>query len=176
MWTSQNAGQKTTSDSCYSPGSWAEVTQGNSMAVTNPNQKPKPRKQAREARRAVVARGVVLQKSTTQIGEQLGISRMQVWREVQKPETQALIRSWMQDYHDEIRAEIPNAIAAVRDKLKPDSDERLQAVKTLGTVMEWAEGRADDGDSRPKRWEGEFVQLLEFYQSFEEPATGAQLD
>jgi hypothetical protein len=133
--------------------------------------KPKPRKQARAARSAIIARGVIEQKSPSEIGKQLGISRVQVWKETQRPETQALIQSWMQPFHDEIKAEIPNAIAAVRDGMKPGEkiNDRLQAVKTLGTVMEWAEGRREDGDNRPKRWEGEFVELLQFYQSFEKP-------
>ena len=118
----------------------------------------------RETRRAVIAQRLIEQKSTSQIGAELGLSRKTVWEEANRPETKALIQSWMQQYHEEIKAEIPKAIAAVRDELAPGMPNRLAAVKTLGTVLEWAEGsRNGDTDGTPRRWSGELVELLALY-------------
>lgn len=118
------------------------------------------------ARRAVIAGALVKQQTPAQIARSLGVSRQTVYNELANPETQALIQSWMHPHHGAIKRMIPRALSAVNKGLKPSQEmkDRLAAVKTLGTVMEWAEGaRKDDSNGKPLRWQGEFVELLALY-------------
>lgn len=129
---------------------------------------------AREARRVEIAKGVLSQQAPGQIAARLGVSRQTVYNELGAPETQELIRAWMQPHHQALQRMIPRAMSAVNKGLKPSNEirDRLQAVKTLGTMMEWAEGRPGDGDSnKPTRWSGTFDELLVMYRKITtEPA------
>jgi hypothetical protein len=122
--------------------------------------------QARERRREQIAVGAVQGKSVTQIAGEVGISRVWCSKELNRPETQNLIRSWMEPHREAIKRMIPRALAAVNESLKPSQDirDRLSGVKTLGTVMDWAEGEpGDDSDNSGRKWSGSLTELLDLY-------------
>ncbi len=125
-------------------------------------------KLARTARRKAIVQGLIEQRPVTAVAQAIGISRKTLYAELHQPETQALIRSWMEPHHNAIRRMIPRALAAVNTGLKPSQEmrDRLQAVKTLGTVMGWAQGSTDgDSDNQTgRRWSGEFVELLGMFR------------
>lgn len=131
--------------------------------------KARKRGEVRECRRQQIAAGVVHGKPVKQIADELGISREHCSRELNRPETQELIRCWMEPHHAAIRRMIPRALAAVNKGLKPSQDirDRLAAVKTLGAVMQWAEGKRgeDDGDNATRKFSGTLEDLLTLYRA-----------
>ena len=121
------------------------------------------------ARRKAIATGLIQQQTPTQLSKVLGVSRETIYQELRAPETQQLIRSWMEPHHAAIKRMIPRALAAVHKGMKPSQEmrDRLNAVKTLGTVMGWAEGNANDGDSdhsRNLKFSGQMESLLVLYR------------
>jgi hypothetical protein len=120
---------------------------------------------AKRARREVIARGLIEQKTPSQLATTLNISRETVYQEIRNPETQSLIRSWMEPHHAAIKRMIPRALAAVNKGLKPSQEtrDRLKAVETLGKVMAWAQGDADDSGTKDKRFSGQLIELLALY-------------
>jgi hypothetical protein len=135
--------------------------------------KPKPRKAtpknkvSKRARRVVIAKALVEQHRPAEIAHAIGVSRKTIYEELKHPETQELIREWMKPHHSAIRRMIPRALAAVNTGLKPRNDmiDRLRAVKVLGNVMTWAQGKEPDGETgRPKKFEGTMEELLILYR------------
>ncbi len=127
--------------------------------------------EARKARRSVIAKAVVAQTPTRQIAANLGISRQAVYQELAQPETKELIQSWMRPHHESIKRMIPRALATVNKGLKPSNEmrDRLNAVKTLGVCMEWAEGKKDDSNGTPLRFDGTLEELLVTFRRITTP-------
>jgi hypothetical protein len=127
---------------------------------------PEPRGKnatAKSVRRKAIVKALVNQQKPADIAATLGVCRKTVYNELDHPETKALIREWMQPHHRAIQRMIPRALATVNKGMKPSNEmrDRLNAVKTLGTVMQWAEGRTEDGDERkPLRFDGTLTELL----------------
>jgi predicted transcriptional regulator len=119
-------------------------------------------------RRQKIAEAVVQGKVLPQIAAELGITKQSVHYHLQQPETQGLIRQWMQPHHDSIKRMIPRALATVNKGLKPSNEmrDRLNAVKTLGTVMGWAEGNTDGNDAgrAGARCAGQLEEILMYYR------------
>jgi hypothetical protein len=130
----------------------------------------------RDGRRAAIAVGLIQQKPVATIAREMGISREWTSKEAHSPETRALVRLWMAPHHHAIQRMIPRALATIHAGLKPSNKmaDRLQAVKALGTVMEWAEHRTPDADDvKPLRWSGELVELLAMYRRIAPTAQAA---
>ena len=148
-------------------------------------------------RRAIAKAVVVEQKTPAMIGRELGISRQMVNVELRADETRQFIRSAMAPYLDDLRDLIPQAIAAVKDTLKSPFDaiadaaekgtpqealkclntpvDRIRAVRALGWMMQWAEGKASEGDHKPvaDRFSGTLEDLLITHR---ETIYGAEVD
>lgn len=116
----------------------------------------------------MIAKAVVAQVPPSVIAEKIGVDREIVRKELQAPETQAFIRGALAPYLDDISGLIPPALTAVREGLHKSQQtaDRLRAVKTLGYLMELAEGRKADGswNDRPRRWAGTMEELLVLYR------------
>jgi len=126
-----------------------------------PCKNPTVRKQTRRA----IAKKLVQRKGPKQIGKELGMSRQNVNFHIRAPETQAFIRAALDPYLDEIAGLVRPALKVVRIALtgkRVATADKLRAVKTLGYLMELAEGRKTDGDASdlPPRWHGTLEQLL----------------
>lgn len=137
---------------------------------------PTPKnKTAKAARRVVIAKALVQQQTPKAIAQAIGISRKTVYEELKAPETQQLIQRWLTPYHNDIAKLIPEAIQAIADSLRPmhkrgknyevptDLIDRLRAVKVLGTVLGWAQGKTDgdaDEQSPLRKFKGTMEELL----------------
>src|SRR5579872_1530745 len=140
--------------------------------------KPTPKnKISKGARRVAIVKGLVGQKRPAEIARAIGVSRKTVYEELRAPETQQLIREWMRDYHAEVRALIPKAIATVAEGLAPsrkfhgvevpaDMAVRIRAVRALGIVMGWAQGKVDENGETPavRKFTGTMEELLLVYR------------
>jgi hypothetical protein len=130
---------------------------------------PGKNKTVRTQRRRVIAKKLVQGIPPKKIGEQIGLSRQMVNVEIRAAETQAFIKGAMAPYLDEIAGLIPPALKVVKTALsgpKQKMQDRLRGVKTLGYLMELAEGRKTDGDvaDRPTRFAGTMEELLILYR------------
>lgn len=115
----------------------------------------------------MIVEGLVTQHTPREIAQAIGVSRKTVYEEIAQPETQALIREWLRPHHAEIRGLIPKAIKAVDAGLKTFyMADRLRAVKVLGTVMSWAQGKADaEGQGNfNRKFRGTMEELLIVYR------------
>jgi hypothetical protein len=135
-----------------------------------PAKRPQPgkNKTIRTMRRRAIAQALVEQTPTTKIAKAIGISRQMVNVEIRAPETQAFIQNALAPYLDEISGLIKPALVAVKDGLgkKQITVDRLRSVKTLGYLMELAEGKKSDGQlsNRPQRFAGTMEELLILYR------------
>lgn len=158
-------------------------------SVTKRRPQPGKNKTIRTERRREIAKALVQQVPTSEIARQQGISRQMVNIEINADETRQFIRHALAPHLDEIRELVSPALQAVKDTLGPtrvhpvpeedeeglptgevklvtvpnDPKDRLRAVKTLGYLMELAEGRRrhDDDDRRePRRFSGTYEDLL----------------
>jgi transposase len=124
---------------------------------------------AKRARRVAIVKGLVEQHRPAEIAQAIGVSRKTVYEELKAPETQELIRKWLEPYQDDVRALIPGTILAVAAALHPKTaiEYRLRAVKTLGVVMGWAQGKTDgDGDGAvDRKFSGTMEELLVVYRT-----------
>lgn len=130
--------------------------------------KPSPKnKTSKRARRVAIVKGLVEQHTPSEIAAAIGVTRKTVYEELRAPETQELIRKWLEPYHGEVQELIPEAISAVRAGLFADEIvDRLRAVKSLGIVMGWAQGKAGEGENNSPlyRFKGTMEELLIEYR------------
>src|SRR5215831_15527881 len=106
--------------------------------LKRPTPKAPARGEIRNRRREEIAASAIQGKPVTQIAREVGVSREWASKELHNPETQGLIRSWMEPHRAAIRRMIPKALAVIDESLQPSQDvrDRLTAVRTLGNVME----------------------------------------
>ena len=79
----------------------------------------------------MVAKRVIEQVPTQQIAAELGVSRKTAWQEIQHPETQALIQTWMKPHHHRLEKIIDRSISQVERALTVDDTERAARIEAL---------------------------------------------
>ena len=124
--------------------------------------------QTTAARRRVIAKRVVEGANGPQIARELGITKQAVSSALHQPETQALVKAWMEPHHGDVRSLIPLAIETVRESMAKGeaTRDKLNAVRTLDKVLGWAEGRTGDVSNAPAapRHAGSLEEYLVLYR------------
>jgi len=123
-------------------------------------------KAAKEAKRRVVAQGLVAGKPTKVIARAAGCKARHVERLAAEPKTQFLVTEILRPYHERLGKLAKKAIHAVdvalaaKYKGQPDHMARLRAVGRYGELVEMAQGTKahDQVDRGLVTWE-EFVLL-----------------
>ena len=117
----------------------------------------------RTERRRQIAKAVIAQKPVKEIAREVGLTRQMVNLELKADETKQFIRHALAPHLEEIKDLVAPALEAIRDGLDESQEmrDRLRAVKTLGYVMELAEGRRrEDELEPPRRFSGTYEDLL----------------
>jgi hypothetical protein len=123
-------------------------------------------KATKEAKRRVVAKGVVAGKCTKEIARAAGCKARHVERLAAEPKTQLLITDLLRPYHARLEMLAKKAIHAVdvalaaKYKGQPDHMARLRAVGRYAELLELAQGTkvTDAGERGLVTWE-QFVVL-----------------
>ena len=105
----------------------------------------------KEAKRRVIAKGVVAGKSAKAIATEAGCTRRHVERLKDEPATAFLITEIMRPYHERLQKMALVAIQAVESAMKathdgclPDHDVRLRGVRRYRDLAELAQGKPSD--------------------------------
>lgn len=109
-------------------------------------------------------------KSLSAIAEEIGCSKRTLQNH--KAEIDFCIAQVMRPHHQALARLVPKAIAVVSEAMQSGEEtvNRLRAVKTLGYVMELAEGRrSDDGTMPPQRYAGTLEEALILYRRLVAP-------
>ena len=124
---------------------------------------------AHKARREKIVKALVRGEPHAKIAVDMGVSRQRMSQIVHDRGTQSLIQRMLQPHHRTLERLIPRALAAVNTSLKPSQEtgDRLKGVRTLGYLMELAEGGAQkngNGDNGAARFAGSMEELLLLYR------------
>jgi len=128
---------------------------------------PKGTKASKEAKRRVVARGVIAGQTPKQIAAEAQASVRHVERLVSEPETQLIIADMMRPHRRTLEAltvkaldAVDRALDAQRDDGNANHEIQLRAVGRLKTMLELAQGRKEVEAQEPGlvTWE-QFVML-----------------
>lgn len=129
-------------------------------------------KAQKEAKRRIVAKGVVAGQPLSKIAREAKTSKRHVERLAAEEATQIIITELFKPHRDRLVKIVDKSITAVEQGLtakigskKPDHVVRLRAVGRARQVLEMAEGTRSDGEDSPaKKFNGTMEELLVLYR------------
>lgn len=131
---------------------------------------PRGSKAQKEAKRRVVAKGIVAGKSTAAIAREAKTGKRHVERLATEPETQLLITDLMKPHRKKLEGLLKKSVEAVEAALKAnrtdmaDHRARMYGVRRTKDLLEMAEGKRDGDDAPIRKFSGTMEELLVLYR------------
>lgn len=133
---------------------------------------PRGSKPEKEAKRRVVAKGVVAGKSTAAIAREAKVSTRHVERLAAEPETKLLITELLKPHHAKLKKLVERSLTAISTALtakitdKADHRARLIAVRRTKDLLELAQGHTEPAGNvgAELKFAGTMEELLVLYR------------